>query len=188
MICLFDDEDKVELNEHQIAWMQMDWDKVKELSDQYKEKPENELFVILNNINSDKNELNVDQFDSYSKFMIDSMLSRHMDCIQSVYMSNMILHGLPDQAHHNYLMLTIPRGRRYSKSTKLDETLKDKYILKLLMVYYKVNSYTAYTYKNLLTKIGKLDEVLKSAKAMANDDFLKTITKNPKELKELKLL
>ena len=188
MICLFDDEDKVNLNEHQIAWMQSDWDKVKELADSYKEKPENELFKVLNNINYGKNELNVDNISNYSKFMIDSMLSHHVDCIQTVYMSNMVLSGLSDQAHHNYLLHLIPRGRRFSKSTKLDEPLKDKYILKLLMAYYKVNAYTAYNYKQLLLNKGKLDEFLKTAKALATDEFIKSITKNPKEIKELKLL
>ncbi|UNI74532.1 clamp loader small subunit [Acinetobacter phage AB-Navy4] len=187
MICLFDDDEEV-LNPHQAAWANKDWDTVKKLIEEYKEKPENELFVILNNINSVKGELNVSQFENYSKFMIDNMLSQHMDCLSTVYNANLMLSSLPDQVHHNYLMNLIPYGRRFSKSLKLDESIKDQYILKLLMAYYKVNSQVAYNYRQLLERKGKLQTVLREAKALATDEFLKSITKNPKEIKELKQL
>lgn len=186
MICLFD-EDEVELNPHEVAWMNKDWDAVKKLADEFKEKPEADLFKILNNINQNKREMSVMHMD-YSKFMIDNMLSRHIECMPAVYMSNMVLQGLSDQHHHNYLTMLIPKGRRFSKTVKLDESFKDKYIIQLLMKYYKVNANTAYDYRKLLEHKGKLTEVLRDAKALATDDFLKSITKNPKELKELKLL
>lgn len=185
MLCLFDNEDK--LNPHQIAWMERDWDKVKILTEEFKPSTKNELFEILNNINVDKGDLNVSSMN-YSKYMIDNMLSRHIECMQAVHVSNLVLHGLPDQAHHNYMKILIPRGKRFSKNLKLDEDLKNRYIIKLIMVYYQVNSYTAFSYKELLEHKGKLDEFLKKAKALATDSFIKSITKNPKEIKELKSL
>lgn len=187
MLCLFGDDEEV-LNPHQVAWSERNWDKVKKLTEEYKEKPENELFAVLNNINSTKQALNVQQFESYSKFMVDNMLSQHADCISVVFNANMFLSGLSDQAHHNYLMHLIPHGRRFSKSLKLDQSIKDQYVIKLLSAYYKVNPQVAYDYKVLLEKKGKLNTVLSAAKYLATDDFLKTITKNPKEIKELKSL
>lgn len=183
MICLFD-EDEVVLNEHDIAWRNQDWDAVKKLADSYKEKPESELFKILNNINVGKQNITVS--DDYSAYMINSMLSHHIDCIPFVYQMNMI--KLSNQHHHDYLMNCIPYGKRFSKSIKLDTIIKDVYIHKLLMAFYKVNSDVAYSYRKLLERKGKLQDVLKKAKALATDDFLKSITKNPKEIKELKNL
>ncbi|QQO96298.1 sliding clamp loader small subunit [Acinetobacter phage Minot] len=187
MLCLFGDDEEI-LNPHQIAWSNRDWDAVKKLIEEYKEKPENEFFLVLNNINVDKRELDVSHIESYSKFAIDNMLSQHIECISTVYNANMFMTGLPDQAHYNYLTQLIPRGRRFSKALKLDEGIKDQYIIKLLSAYYKVNPQVAYDYKVLLTRKGKLDEVLSTAKFLATDEFLKSITKNPKEIKELKQL
>lgn len=187
MICLFDDDELV-LNEHELAWQSRDWDAVKTLVDAYKEKPENALFKVLTNINTNKRPMDADDFDGYSKFAIDSMLSRHEDCIPYVFMANTVLQGLPDRVHYDYLVKSIPYGKRFSKGLKIDESFKDKYVIRLLMKYYQVNFVIATMYRSLLTNKGKLDTVLKQAKALATDDFLKSITKNPKELKALKLL
>lgn len=185
-ICFFDDEEI--LNEHELAWMSKDMETIKKLADSFKEKPESELFSILNHINIDKVDLNVDQFEGYSKYMIDSMLSQHIDCLYASYTSNMLFGGLSNQAHYNYMINIIPKGRRFSKGIKLDDSFKDTYIIRILMEYYKVNNAVAQDYRKLLERKGKLDEVLKNAKFLATDDFLKSITKNPKEIKELKLL
>lgn len=187
MICLFGEDEEV-TNPHTIAWQQKDWDAVKKLSEEFAEKPENELFVVLNAINQSKERLDVNTFENYSKFTIDRMLSKHIECLDSVYIANMILSGLDDQHHFDYLRLTIPRGKRYSKNVKIDESFKDKYILKLIMAFYKVNHEHAFEYKAMLTHKGKLQEFLKDAKSLATDSFLKEITKNPKEIKVLKLL
>lgn len=186
MLPFFDDDEK--LNEHEQAWFARDWDAVKTIADSYKQKPESLLFKILDNINVKKQPLAEADFEGYSKFMIDKMLSQHIDCLQSVFIANILMSGLPDRHHHDYLMLSIPSGRRFSKATKLDESFKDKYIIQLLMAYYKVNAFTAFDYRTLLEKKGKLADFLKDAKALATDEFLKTITKNPKEIKELKSL
>ena len=185
MICLFD-EDEVQYSEHDIAWMNRDWEAVQKLADSFKEKPENEFFMILNNINTAKRELPVGNIDSYSKFAIDNMLSKHTDCIHAVYMSNMLLHGLSDQAHHNYIINAVPYGKRFAKAVKIEESYKDKFVIQLLMKFYKVNPSKATEYHDLLKHKGKLDEVLQQTKGFVTDDFVKSITKNVKEQKELK--
>lgn len=186
MLPFFEDEPK--LSEDELAWFGGDWAKVKAIADSYKEKPESVLFKILNNINVNKQDISVQQFEGYSKFMIDKMLGQHIDCLYPAFTANLLMSGVSDQMHHDYLVLSVPYGRRFSKSIKLSESHKDKYIINLLMAYYKVNAFKAYEYKELLAHKGKLDVVLKNAKALATDDFLKGITKNPKEIKELKAL
>lgn len=187
MICLFG-EDEQQYSEHDVAWFGKDWEAVQKLADSYKEKPENEFFMLLNNINTGKKELPVGNIDSYSKFAVDNMLSKHVDCIHHVYMANMLLHGMSDQAHHNYLMNAIPHGKRFAKAVKLDESFKDKFVLQLLQKFYKVNPSKAVEYRDLLQHKGKLDAVLQQAKGFVTDEFLKSITKNVKEQKELKRL
>lgn len=188
MLPFFDAEDEVQFSEHELAWMHKDWDAVKALSEEYKQKPENLLFAVLNGINSSKADLSADELEGYSKFMVDSMLSRHADCLPAVMTSNMFLSGLDDIHHYNYLKLAVPQGRRFAKTGKLDESLKDRYIIALLCEFYKVNPQVAFTYRKTLENKGNLEHFLKRAKAMATDSFLKTITKNPKEIKELKSL
>lgn len=186
MICLFDEDEKY--NDHDIAWMSKDWEKVQELADSYKEKPENELFMLLNNINMTKQELVIANIENYSKYMIDDMLSRSVDCIQEAYISNMLMHGLSDQAHYNYLLNSVPRGKRFAKGLKIEEHYKDKFVIMLLMKYYKVNHERATEYKDLLTHKNVLKDVLNKCKGFVTDDFVKSITKNVKEQKELKKL
>lgn len=183
---LFDDEDQY--SEHDIAWMSKDWDAVQAIADSYKEKPENEVFSILNDINSSKQDRCVAQSDNYSKFYIDNALSQHIDCIQAVYMSNLVMQGMPDQAHFNYLLHAVPQGKRYGKWAKLTENVKEVFIIKLLMKFYKINNYDAIMYKDILTRKGKLKDTLARAKSLVDDQFLKSITKNVKEQKELRNL
>ena len=187
MICLFGDDEQ-EFNEHEIAWMSKDWDAIQKLSDSFKEKPESELFMLLNNINMSKQEINVDNIDSYSKFMIDQMLSKHVDCIQEAFVANMFLHGLSDQAHYNYMINSISRGKLFAKSTKLDESYKDKFMVLLLAKFYSVSYERATEYKKLLERKSKLSDVLNKCKGFVTDEFIKTVTKNVKEQKELKKL
>ncbi|ADG60006.1 clamp loader of DNA polymerase [Acinetobacter phage Acj9] len=188
MLCFFDPEDEVQRSPHELAWAAKDWSAVKELCDEFKVKPENQLFAVLNNINMKKGELNTQDLEGYSKFMVDSMLSRHVDCIQTVYFSNLVLSTLDDKHHHDYLKLMIPQGRRFSRVSKVVEPLHERYKLALLAKFFNVSPETAFEYKKLLENKGNLETTLKRAKAHATDEFLLTLTKNPKEIKELKLL
>lgn len=187
MICLFD-EDEPQYSEHDIAWLSKDWDAVQKLADSYKEKPENELFLVLNNININKNELFVGNLDSYSKFAIDNMLSKSVDCIQDVYIANMLIHGLSDQSHYNYLLNCISPAKRYAKNVKIEDSVKDKFINLLLKKYYCVSMERALEYRDILERKDVLNEVLKKCKGFVTDDFIKSITKNAKEQKSLKVM
>lgn len=181
---LFDDDEK--LSEFDLAWYSKDWDAVQKLADSFKEKAENELFDIMNDITSSKNHRDLSQSDNYSKFWIDNALSQHVDCMMSVNVMNMIGAGLSDQAHFNYYLHSISQGKRYGKWAKLTEDASELLVLKVLMQYYKINSDDAVMYKTILERKNKLRDVLKKAKALVTDDFLKGVTKNAKEQKEFK--
>jgi hypothetical protein len=183
MMSLFEDDDQY--NEHQIAWLGKDWTKVQELSDSYKEKAENQFFEIIGSINEKKEHLNISTMD-YSKFMVENALSQHADCMPAVYVMNLVGQGLSDQAHYNYMMASVPRGRRYGKWAKLTENIQDALILQVIMTYYKVNAIDARMYRETLEAKNKLKPALKKMKGLVTDELVKTITKNVKEQKNLK--
>lgn len=56
-ISLFDDD--VELNEHEVAWKSRNDAAIQALADSFKEKAENELFAIMNDITYGKNQRNL---------------------------------------------------------------------------------------------------------------------------------
>lgn len=183
MMSLFEDDDQY--NEHQIAWLGKDWTKVQELSDSYKEKAENQFFTIIGSINEKQEHLNISTMD-YSKFMVENALSQHADCMPAVYVMNLVGQGLSDQAHYNYMMASVPRGRRYGKWAKLTENTLDALILQVIMTYYKVNAIDARMYRETLEAKNKLKPALKKMKGLVTDELVKTITKNVKEQKTLK--
>jgi hypothetical protein len=183
MMSLFEDDDQY--NEHQIAWLGKDWAKVQELSDSYKEKAENQFFTIIGSINEKQEHLNISTMD-YSKFMVENALSQHADCMPAVYVMNLVGQGLSDQAHYNYMMASVPRGRRYGKWAKLTENIQDALILQVIMTYYKVNAIDARMYRETLEAKNKLKPALKKMKGLVTDELVKTITKNVKEQKNLK--
>ena len=179
---LFDDD--VQLNEHQIAWYSKDWSKVQDVADQFKEKAENEFFGIIGAIN-EKKKISIAQKD-YSKHMVENALSQHPECMMAVYRMNLVGAGLSDEAHFNYMMAAVPQGRRYGKWAKLIEDTGELLILKVLMKYYTINLNDAQVYRDTLVSKGKLPLVLKEAKALVTDEFLKELTKNVKEQKQFK--
>ncbi|QUD16023.1 clamp-loader subunit [Escherichia phage vB_EcoM_SYGD1] len=153
-------EDDIQLNEHQVAWYSKDWTAVQSAADSFKEKAENEFFEIIGAINN-KTKCSIAQKD-YSKYMVENALSQFPECMPAVYAMNLIGSGLSDEA----------------------EVL----IIKLLAKRYQVNTNDAINYKSILTKNGKLPLVLKELKGLVTDDFLKEVTKNVKEQKQLKKL
>lgn len=181
-------EDDVQLSEHDIAWKSRDWDAVQKLADSYKEKAENELFAIMNDLTYGKQERCLAQCDNYSKHWIDNAMSQHVDCISSMYVMNLIGGGLSDQAHYNYYLHTISKGKRYGKWAKLTEDNLDKLIAKLLMSYYTINYDDALMYRKTLELKGNMPAVLKIVKPLASDELIATITKDVKERKKLKKL
>lgn len=184
MMFLFEDEEQ--LTEHEIAWFDKDFDSVQKLADSYKEKAENELFQIMNDITSGKKHHDLTQSENYSKFWIDNALSQHVDCMMSVNVMNLVGVGLSDQAHFNYYFHSITQGKRYGKWAKPEVDPAMLLILKVLMKLYTINIDDAEMYRKTLISKGKLKDVLHKAKAMVTDDFLKEVTKNVKEQKEFK--
>src|SRR5699024_1346348 len=144
------------------------------------------FFEIIGAINN-KTKCSIAQKD-YSKFMVENALSQFPECMPAVYAMNLIGSGLSDEAHFNYLMAAVPRGKRYGKWAKLVEDSTEVLIIKLLAKRYQVNTNDAINYKSILTKNGKLPLVLKELKGLVTDDFLKEVTKNVKEQKQLKKL
>lgn len=188
MIFLLQEDDQPQLSELEVAWLSLDFDKMQEFADELKEKPENELFKVLNDINTGKRERNVSLVENYSKFFIDNNLSNFADCIHSTYMANMLLHGLSNQAHYNYMIHSIPYGKRFSKASKLTVDIKEEFLVKLIMKFYDINKYDALMYLKIMNEKNTLQTFLQDARGMVTDDFLKSITKNVKEQKELKKL
>lgn len=185
MLCFFDDEPEV--NEHRIAWLSQDWDSIKKLVNEFKPEPSNGLFKALNNINSGK-DFSIEMPEDYSQFVINSMLCNHLDCLEHVYYANMFLSKLPDKVHYNYMLNLIPKGKRFSKSTKLDDPLHRKFYIELIRKFYKVNHNKAYSYYDLMMTKDTLESFMVRARPMVTEEFIKTITKNPKEIKEMKKL
>lgn len=179
-------EEDSELNEHEIAWRSRDQNKIQELADSFKEKPENELFAIMNNLGSGKKERSLANSENYSRFWIDNSFSQHVDCLIAVNAMNLIGAGLSDQAHHNYYLHAIPQGKRFGKWAKYEENVGSKFLIKLLAEFHQINDSDAYMYLQTYKEKGNLEIILKKAKALVTDDFLKTVTKNVKDQKQFK--
>lgn len=181
---LFGEEEKI--SEHDIAWFSRDWDAVQKLADSYKEKPENELFEIMNDLTYNKKRRCVIQSSNYSKTWIDLAMSQHVDCMISVNAMNLVGNGLSDQDHYNYYLTSISKGKRYGKWAKLTQDDSRVLIIKALMLYYSINADDAEMYREILVSKNKLREVLSKAKSMIDDNVIKSITKNVKDQKQLK--
>lgn len=185
-VSLFDDD--VQLNEHEVAWKQRDFDSIQKLADSFKEKADNELFALLNDMTATKQQRNLAQSENYSKFWFDNAMSQHVDCIVQANTMNLIGAGLTDQQHFNYYLHAVPKGKRYGKWAKPygDADTNTVLIIKLLMKFHTINSVDAYNYLEMYKLKGNLPAVLTKLKGLVTDEFLKTVTKNVKEQKEIK--
>lgn len=186
MLSQFFDEEEKQLNEHEIAWLSRDWDKVAELADTFTEKTDNVLFKLMDNITLDKQHINVEYIPEYNQRWINTALSQHADCIYSAYVMNLIGHGLPDQMHHDYLVQSVSKGKRYGKWAKLTEELDQKLVLIAISKAYIVNMDDARFYLDLANEKGYMDKLLKHIKPYATDELLAGVTKNQTERKRLK--
>lgn len=182
---LFDD-DEYEFNPHQIAWMSKDWDSVQTLVDEYKESAVNQNFEILNELTLSKKKRNADLLEGYSKFWVDNALSQHSDCIGYVNVMNLYGSGLTDSMHYNYYLHALPEGKRYGKWASYKDDVKEMLVIKAISKKEIVSDDTARMYINIMKNKGTFDSYLKTVKGLINDDFLKSITKNAKEIKMLK--
>ncbi|QFR56006.1 sliding clamp loader subunit [Serratia phage Muldoon] len=180
-------EEEVELNPHELAWMQKDYDAIQKLVDE-EFKPQskgNELFETLDRITQTKEHKTLNIDSDYSKNWIDLALSQHADCMDSVYVMNLIGAGMSDQMHLNYYLATIRQGKRYGKWAKLHEDLEDKCMAKLFADRWNLSIAGGYDYLGLFRQKGNLEKVLHSLKFMANESFVKTVTANKADQKKL---
>lgn len=181
---LFGEEES--LDKHTVAWLSKDWDAVQKLADEFRESSESELFKIIDNITLDKKDILVGIDGDYSKYMVDTALSQHVDCISYVNAMNILGGGLSDQMHHDYYKLTIPKEKRYGKWASYKEDIRELLVTCLIKKVYNTNEETAKMYKNILTEKGKLKAFLSKNRFMITDDFYKSITKNNKDKNILK--
>lgn len=155
-LAAFLDED--ELNEHEAAWRSKDWDKIEELVKTYTKDKENTLFMVLEELNNGKKPLRISGLDSYDKFFIDNAMSQHIETLIPAYTMNMIGSGLPDQAHFDYYLHTVRKGKRFGAWAKLTEDNEMKVILHVLQKRYGVNTRIAMEYYEELKQLENLDE------------------------------
>lgn len=186
MLSQFFGEEPTQLNEHEIAWRDRNWDKVSELADSFAEKPDNALFKIMDNITLDKNKMNVDVDPVYNQRWINTALSQHPDCLYSAYVMNIIGHELPDQMHYDYLLHSVTKGKRYGKWARLTEELDQKLVFMAISKAYLVNNDDAKFYFELANEKGYMDKLLKRVKPYATDEMIAGITKNQTERKRLR--
>ncbi|QQV88916.1 DNA polymerase clamp loader subunit [Providencia phage PSTRCR_121] len=177
----FDDEDEVQLNEHEMAWYSKDWTQVQRLSDTFKQEKENVLFSILDSVTSSKKDITQEQEEQYSKYWIDNALSQHIDCIVSVYRMNLIGSELSDKDHFRYYLHSLPKGKRYGKWAKFSEDTNELLILSLISKYYSINMTDAKMYMSIMKAKGILDKEFNKLKVLATDEFIKSIFKTKTE-------
>ncbi|MGL4521372.1 MAG: DNA polymerase clamp loader subunit A [Bacilli bacterium] len=138
-----------ELNAHQIAWREQNWGSVKKLTDQFKETAANEFFYVLNQLNQNKQRVNVDYLENYSEYNVNSSLSQHIDCIFHVYEMNLLGDSLSAQMHYDYLLHSIRTGKRFGNGSAIqdpiEETLNTVFVA-CVAKFYEVNKVRAAEY------------------------------------------
>lgn len=156
-LAAFLDGDEV-LNPHEVAWRSKDWDKVDELTKEFTKSKENTLFMILDQLNNGKQRLNISGLDTYDKFFIDNAMSQHVDTMIPAYVMNLIGSKLSDQAHFDYYLQSVRKGRRTGAWAKLSEDGEEKVILRVLETIYGINTRIAMEYYEELKELNKLVE------------------------------
>lgn len=150
--------DEEELSPHEMAWRSKDWDAVEELTKEYTKSKENTLFMVLDQLNDGKKRLNISGLDTYDKFFIDNAMSQHVDTMIPAYVMNLIGSGLSDQAHFDYYLHSVRKGRRSGAWAKLSHDWEEKIILRILESTYGINTRNAMEYYDELKELNKLEE------------------------------
>lgn len=176
--------DEEDLNPHEVAWRSKDWDKVEELTKEYTKDNENTLFMLLDELHNGKQRVMLSGVDSYSKHMIDNAMSQHVDTLYPAYVMNLIGQGLPDQAHFDYYLHSVRKGKRYGAWAKLSEDFEEKVIIAILQKIYSVNTRVAMEYYEELQELNKLDEWKRKYSKMAIS-VLGDVVKNKTDQKKV---
>ncbi|QPI17996.1 clamp-loader subunit [Pectobacterium phage POP12] len=160
--------DEEELNPHEAAWRSRNWDAVDELVKEFTKNNENEMFEVLNQLNDGKKNMDVSLIDSYQKSYVDLAMSQHADTLYSAYVMNLVGHGLTNQAHYDYYLLTVRKSKRYGAWAKLvQEKTDDLIILRILEKRYFINTRVATEYRDQLIALNMMDQWKKKNKAVA---------------------
>lgn len=136
---------------------------IKNYLKQFDTKKDNELFFILDKITVSR-DLNFDVSSvNYNKYIIIEMLSRSLDCLGSVVTLNLIGDGLSNQQHYDYLVRTIPVGRKkYQDGSRKYLRVDAHEVLSLLIIMhvYGCNENTAKDYLEVLTVKGVMNDMI----------------------------
>lgn len=171
-------------SEHRIAWMERDWDRVKELSKEFKKTDDQALFDILNNVTQKTGYLSAAHFESYSQYAINHALSQHPSMLGYVYELNLMDGHLTDEQHYDYMYHTIRQCKLPRvKFAKLSEDWEQRVFERLVARYYEVSVSRASEYIDEfnLDQITRLKKIFKGMVSDSDPALLAVPTKVERE-------
>lgn len=140
-----------EPNEHYVAWASRDWDKVKELSKQFKEPEEYSLFAIIDNVTKKTGYTDVNVFENYDQFAINNALSQHIELRGYAYELN-LMGTISDRMHYDYMYFTIRKTSLPKvKFAKISDDWETRVLERLVADYYEVSYERGAEYLTILT-------------------------------------
>ena len=136
-----------DLNEHEIAWVEKDWAKVKELSAQFKKDADQSLWDILNNITQKTGYKSAAHFETYDQRAVNNALSQHISMAGYATELNQMEGLITDQMHYDYAYHTIRKAKLPKvKFAKNHDDWTDKIIIKMVAKSYDVSMARAKEY------------------------------------------
>lgn len=172
------------LNEHQIAWLERDWDKIKELSKQFKKPDEQALFDILNNVTQKTGYLSAAHFESYNQYAINHALSQHPSMLGYAYELNLMDGTITDEQHYDYLYHTVRQCKLPRvKFAKVSDDWEQRVFERLVARYYEVSVSRAIEYIDEFNQdqITRLKKIFKGSTSDNDPALLVVPTKVERE-------
>ena len=108
-------------------------------------------FTKKNLIRNDDGSINEEEAKSFPSYIVLRSLSYHTDCVPYVaYLNQMMTkeHGMSNAMQYEFLLHTIPKGKRFAKWSKP----KNEKALELIMEYNTVSYNVAKDYLRLLNE------------------------------------
>lgn len=139
--------EKDDINEHQVAWFNRDYEAIKKLANEFKQPKEQSLFDIVDNVTKKTGHKNVGVFSDYNQFAINNVLSQHIPLLGYAYELNMMNGFITDQMHYDYMYyemrkISLPKV----KFAKISDDWTERAFEKLIARYYEVNQTKARGY------------------------------------------
>ncbi|QMV28807.1 DNA polymerase accessory protein [Aeromonas phage AP1] len=163
-------------NEHRLAWDNKDWDKVKELCNEFKVDKDKSLFEIIKNVTQKTGYKNVREFADYDQFMINLMISQHAHMVGYASELNQWAGCITDQMHYDYLYHTVVKCQLpFMKAAKASNDWDYILIVKLLARHYSVSDSKAKDFIELHdeTQLRAIKKLYKGIVTSPDCDFLK---------------